>query len=178
VCLGVVAGYASYPAWVAVIAGVDPPSSGGPRWWESWPVVVAGLTVGPLWEELLYRERLLLALRGAWGVVPAVVVSSAAFALPHFVGGTWALLGTFLVGLALAGVALVGRWIWLCVAIHAGLNLGALAWSFGPAWASLPPVASALAGWLGLGGALWLLRRGTVERQPLAAGGTVDLETA
>jgi len=163
--LGVLAGYASYPAWVATIYPVGQAlglrAVDFPVPWTSPALWVAAILLAPIWEELLYRERMLLAFRSAWGVVPSVVLSSAAFALPHaFGGGPWALLGTFLAGLALAGVALVSRWIWLCVAIHAGLNLGALAWSFGPAWASLPPWASALAGWVGLGAALVLLRRG------------------
>jgi len=168
--LGFFAGYASYPAWVATIYLIGEALGLGaasfPAPWSSGALWAAAILLAPVWEELLYREWMLGALRRAWGVVPAVVLSSAAFALPHaFGGGPWALLGTFLVGLALAGVALVGRWIWLCVAIHAGLNLGALAWSFGPAWASLSPWASALAGWVALGAALVLLRRGRARAE-------------
>jgi len=172
--LGLFAGYASYPAWVGTtyvigealgLRAVDFPTP-----WASGALWVAAILLAPVWEELLYRDWMLLALRSAWGVVPAMVLSSAAFALPHaFGGGPWALLGTFLVGLGLAGVALVSRWIWLCVAIHAGLNLGALAWSFGPAWASLPPWASALAGWVGLSAALVLLRRERARTEGSAA---------
>jgi len=172
--LGLLAGYASYPACVGTTYVIGEAlglrAADFPTPWASGALWLAAILLAPVWEELLYREWMLVAFRRAWGVVPAVVLSSAAFALPHaFGGGPWALLGTFLVGLGLAGVALVSRWIWLCVAIHAGLNLGALAWSFGPAWASLPPWASALAGWIGLGAALVLLRRERARTEGLAA---------
>ena len=83
----------------------------------------AGLA-GPLAEELLYRERLLRALRPA-GPAGAVALTSVLFALPH--GEPWWMLGALLFGLWLGALALASRGVWLCVGYHAGFNLACLA---------------------------------------------------
>jgi membrane protease YdiL (CAAX protease family) len=126
--LGALAGLASWPVWIDLIAaagaalGLEPPvaSRGAPN------VLLVGapLLLAPVFEEVLYRERLLGALRAHLGAAAAVVVSSAAFAVAHV--EPWAVLGTFLVGLALGtAMCLTGR-LALCIGLHAGLNAAAL----------------------------------------------------
>jgi membrane protease YdiL (CAAX protease family) len=125
--LGLAAGLASYPAWIALIAAIGAllglgrpalvPARSGP--------VLAAATIGlaPLFEEVLYRECLLGALRERFGAAAAVVLSSAAFAACHV--EPWAVLGTFLVGLALGAAMCWTGALALCVGLHAGLNLAA-----------------------------------------------------
>jgi membrane protease YdiL (CAAX protease family) len=125
--LGLAAGLASYPAWIALIAGTGlflglerpvfaPPPVGA---------ALAASTIGlaPLFEEMLYRERLLGALRERCGAAAAVLLSSAAFAACHV--EPWAVLGTFLVGLGLGAAMCWTGELALCVGLHAGLNLAA-----------------------------------------------------
>jgi membrane protease YdiL (CAAX protease family) len=130
--LGLVAGYASLPFWIALIVslgsalGLEPTGvaplgrSGAARW-------VVGLVLAPVFEELLYRERLLPPLRRALGVAPALVLTSLLFALPHL--EPWAVLGTFVVGLGLGSLLLAGGSVVACIGLHAGLNLAALLWA-------------------------------------------------
>jgi membrane protease YdiL (CAAX protease family) len=125
--LGALAGFASYPAWIALIATIGaalgleapaaPPAPPG--------ALLAGATVllAPVFEEILYRERLLGALRRRFGAAAAVLVSSAAFAVAHV--EPWAVLGTFLVGLALGAVMCLSGTVTLCIGLHVGLNLAA-----------------------------------------------------
>src|SRR3990172_1837075 len=47
------------------------------------PLIVASVALAPVFEEILYRDRLLLALRARAGTPVAVVVTSVLFALPH-----------------------------------------------------------------------------------------------
>jgi hypothetical protein len=81
---------------------------------------VSLVALAPIFEELVYRGRLLPALRARIRLLPAIVASSALFAIPHL--DRWSVLGTFLVGLALAldpgaaalaGAALLGSALWL-----------------------------------------------------------------
>jgi membrane protease YdiL (CAAX protease family) len=126
--VGALAGFASYPAWIPLILAAGaaiglrptapPPSPDDPL------LLVAMLGLAPIFEEVLYRERLLLALRARLGSGLAIAISSLAFALPHL--EPWALLGTGLVGLALGALMLVGRSVALCIGVHAGLNLAAV----------------------------------------------------
>jgi membrane protease YdiL (CAAX protease family) len=126
--LGALAGLASWPVWIQLIAaagtalGLGPPaaSRGAPS------VLLAGATLllAPVFEEVLYRERLLGALRGRLGTAAAVVLSSAAFALAHV--EPWAVLGTFLVGLALGAVMCLWGRLALCIGLHAGMNAAAV----------------------------------------------------
>ena len=85
---------------------------------------LALLTVGPLFEELLYRERLLPALEAGGRRALALAVSTLAFALPHV--DPVATLAALWVGPALGALFLRTRDVWVCVAFHAGLNAGAL----------------------------------------------------
>lgn len=125
------------------------------------PLALANrIVLAPLFEELLYRERLLPALQSVLGTTLAVLVSSACFALPHL--ESWSILATFLVGLFLGGVLLCTRSIALCVAIHAGLNLAAAACGIPPTRWSLPWVWS---GALSLA-LLWAGALGLCARRP------------
>jgi membrane protease YdiL (CAAX protease family) len=125
------AGALAQPAWLRAVARIGlalgltpvspapaPPAGAAAALWLG-----AGC-VGPLAEELLYRERLLLALRGA-GPVAAVIASSALFALPHL--EPWWMLGAFLQGLWLGALAWTSRSLSLCIAYHAGVNVACLA---------------------------------------------------
>ncbi len=126
---GLLAGFATFPAWVGLIAGVGlalglrpgvpiPPGAGTPLLW----ITTVGLA--PVFEELLYRERLLPALDRRLGALPAVGLSSAAFAVPHL--EPWTVLATFLVGLGLGAVMQRTGAVVLCIGLHMGLNLAAL----------------------------------------------------
>ncbi len=129
--LGVAAGLAGFPVCVAAIAAVGlglglrlpaPEALAHPP-----PAVwLAALGIAPFLEEALFRERLLLALRGPLGPGSAVLIQGACFAALHG-GHAWSLLGTFLVGLLLGAVALATRSLALCAGLHAGLN--AAAWA-------------------------------------------------
>ncbi len=150
-------GFVALPAWLALVvacgdalglarpAPVAPPAAwladvalAPPATW------VADVALAPLFEEWLYRERLLPALRARLGAPLALVLSSAAFAAPHL--GVWSVLTTFAVGLALGGVFLASGRVGLCVAAHAGLNAGALVCGLPPRRWALPPEWAALAG--------------------------------
>lgn len=160
-CLGAIAGYTGYPAWVACIGtlglalGLAPRSPVAPGA-GSLAMLVATVALAPIFEELLYRDRLLLALRARAGVPLAVVLTSLLFALPHL--EAWSILGAFLVGIALGTARVFGNSITFCIAIHAGLNLASLTngsppqrWSLDPAWSA---ACGAFAGSVGV----WILR--------------------
>jgi membrane protease YdiL (CAAX protease family) len=83
------------------------------------------LALAPCFEEHLYRARLLPALAPRIGPAAAVLISSAAFALPHL--EPWSMRGSAVTGLWL------GAWMqWTgrsadCVALHSGMNFSGLA---------------------------------------------------
>ena len=159
--LALAAGYLLLPACVFGIAmigiafGLEP----RPRTHHTGDVtaLLSTLVLAPVFEELLYRERLLPQLRRAVGAVPALVLTSLLFALPHVEG--WALLGTFLIGLLLGTVMLAGGSVALCIALHMGLNAAIVASDLAAARVTLPPLAAALVGAPLLLGMLWLARR-------------------
>jgi len=109
---------------LVVVAGVAFGLERGtaPRAAGSEPALLGTAVLAPLFEEVLYRGRLLPALRARWGAAAAVVVSSAAFALPHL--RPWALVGAFAVGLGLGALRVGSGRLAPCVGLHAGLNLG------------------------------------------------------
>jgi membrane protease YdiL (CAAX protease family) len=148
--LAAAAGFVALPAWLAGAAlagaalGLAPPPPAPPPAPVDW---LAHALLAPLFEELLYRERLLPALRARLGAPFALVLSSAAFAAPHL--EAWSVLTTFGVGLALGALLLASGRVGPSIAAHAGLNAAALAcglpprrWVFDPALAAL--VASGL----------------------------------
>jgi membrane protease YdiL (CAAX protease family) len=137
-------GFAALPAWLAFVwiagsgLGLPPPrASPGPHAPATW---LANVVLAPLFEELLYRERLLPTLRARVGAPLAVLMSSAAFAAPHL--EPWTVLTTFGVGLLLGAVFLATGRVELCVAHHAALNVAALACGLPPSRAALPPLAA------------------------------------
>jgi membrane protease YdiL (CAAX protease family) len=148
VLLAGAAGFAALPAWLAGVAalggglGLAGPTAGaaapGACAW------LANLALAPLFEELLYRERLLPALRRRLGAPLALIASSALFAAPHL--EAWSVLATFCVGLALGGTFLASGRVAPCVAHHAGLNAAALVCGLPPARAALAPPEAAFAG--------------------------------
>jgi membrane protease YdiL (CAAX protease family) len=113
-------GLASVILWVGDGLGFSGP---WPRGGGHGPAHLAATVVlAPLFEEIVYRDRLLPALVARVGRGPGLLLSSAAFALPH--ATPWAILGSFGAGLVLGGTMLAGRNnLGLCVGIHAGLNL-------------------------------------------------------
>jgi membrane protease YdiL (CAAX protease family) len=125
--LGAVAGFASYPAWILLIGAAGAALGLRPTPPPARPsdplLLVATLGLAPIFEEVLYRERLLLALRSRIPAVLAVAISSLLFALPHL--EPWSMLATSLVGLALGALMLARRSLALCIGLHAGLNLAA-----------------------------------------------------
>jgi len=147
--LGLAAGYLSFPAWVSLVSGIglriglEPlparvPGAGGAALW------LAAVVLAPLFEEILYREQLLSSLRAATGALPALALSTLAFAISHL--EAWSVLATACVGLVLGVLALVGRSVWLCVALHAGLNLASVLQGAPPVRFAPAPAASAAAG--------------------------------
>ena len=120
---------------------------------SNWPIRVANLFLAPVFEEILYRGRLLGWLRARTGPLTAILLSSLAFSVPH--SGSWSQLTTFIVGLGLATVHRASGSLLLCVALHAGLNLaseialaGATSWLVRPEfslWLALPTTAALVA---------------------------------
>ena len=145
------AGFVALPAWLAGVAligrslGLPPPAP--PALAPTLAAWLAHIVLAPLFEELLYRERVLPALRARLGAPLALVLSSALFAAPHL--EAWSVLTTFGVGLALGGLLLATDRVALCVAAHAGLNAAALACGLPPRrWALSPELATLAAGGL------------------------------
>ena len=146
--LAALAGFASYPVWIPLIGVLGialglrpvppPPRPGDPL------LLVAVLGLAPVFEELLYRERLLLALRPRAGASLAIAISSLLFALPHL--EPWSVLATSLVGLALGALMLAGGSVALCIGFHAGLNLAAVVCGIPPVRVALPEPLALLCG--------------------------------
>jgi membrane protease YdiL (CAAX protease family) len=140
-------GWVALPAWLGLIFVVGS-ALGLPRVTPA-PLVaspdawIANVVLAPLFEELLYRERLLPALRQRIGKPLALVTSSALFAAPHL--EPWSVLAAFAAGLVLGGLFLVRGSVVLCVAYHAGLNGAVLFGGLPPARAALDPLLAACA---------------------------------
>jgi membrane protease YdiL (CAAX protease family) len=167
--LGLAAGYLSFPAWVSLVSGIglriglEPlparaPGAGGAALW------LAAVVLAPLFEEILYREHLLSSLRAAAGPLPALALSTLAFAISHL--EAWSVLATACVGLVLGVVALVGRSVWLCVALHAGLNLASMLQGAPPVRLAPPAAVGAVGGGGLLLAALYLCRPRLAENSP------------
>jgi|GEM_PF-4215605 len=114
-------------AAVAALAGptlgVAPPAWRAPGAWS----LACQLGPGALLEELLYRERLVGALRPALGAAGAVAASSALFAAAH--PAPWAAAAALAVGLALGAAYAATGSLARCVAAHAGVNAAAWLWT-------------------------------------------------
>lgn len=139
---GIAAGWGMGPALGSAVLqlggwlGLDPVRAAP----TDWPIRVGTLLLAPLFEEIVYRERVFIWLQARAGLAMAAVLSSLAFALPH--PGPWSVLAAFVTGLILAALRWSGGWLVPCIAIHAGLNLAGELAAAG-AWAALlPPMAS------------------------------------
>lgn len=147
--LGIGGGLASYPAWLWLTGRV-----GTALGMTLHPVAVPSVTaslllvslgVAPVVEEVVYRGLFLDAFgRSRLGRGVGVFASSAVFAGAH--AGPWAHLGAFGVGLALAATRVGGAGLAYCMALHAGLNLGAVS----GVWRGAAPLLT------GAGAAAWL----------------------
>lgn len=136
--VGVLIGVTSWPGWLLVLGavfetlGLSVPTRSLALGSAGW---VAALVLAPLFEELLYRERLLAALEARIGAPLAVVLTSVLFALPHV--ELHAIVATAHVGLLLGAVRVVLGSVAPCVGLHAGLNL--CAWWSTPALPHVSP---------------------------------------
>ncbi len=160
--MGLLTGFVSYPAWIATIGalglalGLEPvgagaPGSGGLLFW------MASVLLAPVFEEVLYRERLLSALGRTFGSSLAIPVTSALFAISHL--EPWHVLGTGLVGLMLGTAMRASGSLALCIGLHMGLNLAGLTCGVPPVRLALGPSAAAIMGLVGLVAAIVLARR-------------------
>jgi membrane protease YdiL (CAAX protease family) len=86
----------------------------------SFGVVLSIVLLAPLFEELLYRRRLLDALRRLWGPVPALVASSVLFALAH--GDPLSMGIPLLGGMASAALVLRTGSVSPSIGMHVGWN--------------------------------------------------------
>jgi hypothetical protein len=82
--------------------------------------VVTVVLVGPFAEELAFRGVIAGALRERFGTRVAIVGSAAVFSVYHV--APWALVPTFLLGLALAWLAFDRKTLWPAIALHALYN--------------------------------------------------------
>jgi membrane protease YdiL (CAAX protease family) len=80
-------------------------------------VAFIACVAAPFVEELFFRGILLHRWARRWGTGPAVVASSALFAMLH---GEW--IGHFLFGVAMAALYLRARALWLPILAHAASN--------------------------------------------------------
>jgi membrane protease YdiL (CAAX protease family) len=136
--LGLAFGWVSYPLWLWLILalgrllGLDAPPSAPPTGAPMLHGVVALVVFGPLFEELLWRERVYLTLRPI-GRPLAVLLTSAGFAATHV--EPWAVLTTFLLGLLLGSVYARSGSIPACIGVHAALNACRLVYGLPPTFA-------------------------------------------
>lgn len=170
--LATAAGFVSLPAWGVLVWTLGlalglpaPPDAGADASARPSPNLVwlAHIALAPLFEELLYRERLLPALLPRVGRAAALVVSSALFALPHL--EAWTVLATFCVGLFLGLLQLARGQVALCIGYHAGANTAVLLSDLPPSRLALDPTIAALASLLLIASALaWTKRHGVSHR--------------
>ncbi len=120
-------GFAAHPSLCGAIAlaglalGLDP-SLLAPSPAPGLSLLFAVVLAAPVFEELLYRERLFDAIAATpVGTGGAALLTSALFAITHLT--PWPMLGSFLVGMLLALLRRVSRTVAACIGLHAGLNL-------------------------------------------------------
>ena len=83
--------------------------------------LVSTLLLAPVFEEILYRERLFVWLRMNYAAPIALLLSSLAFALPH--PGAFSKLAAFAAGLILGTARSLSGGLLPCIGLHAGLNV-------------------------------------------------------
>jgi membrane protease YdiL (CAAX protease family) len=126
--LAVLAGWFSHPALLLLITGLGvtagaraPTPSGVPV--ETLRVGFSLIVLAPLFEEWLYRGRLLPLCALRFGTIPAVLIASVAFALPHL--RPWPVFGALIAGLILGLTRLHAGSVGPCMGLHAGWNAAA-----------------------------------------------------
>ena len=169
------AGFVALPAWLAAILLLG--SELGLPYGRSTPGAftpcgaLANLALAPLFEELLYRERLLPALRHRLGAPLALVASSALFAASPSRGMERARRVSRRARARRACFLASGR-VELCIGYHAGLNAALAVSARAP---TLAPWAGALAGLLLLALACAWTRRLRARPPVHAAARTADV---
>ena len=103
--------------WVAITLGPGPIAPGG----EQHSAMLARHVLAPLFEEILYRERLMVPLHRRFGAAVAILVTSGLFALPHL--SPVLIAQVFVIGLGLGAARIASGSVALCVGLHAGWNL-------------------------------------------------------
>ena len=171
--MGGLIGFSGYPAW-AVLVGwtgmqIGLPHAEALETPRAPLLLVSTLVLAPVFEELLYRERLLAALTPIAGSPLAVLLTGGLFALPHL--SSWSVLTTLLVGLVLGVAAHCGRSVAPCIGLHMGLNLAAVLCGVPPSRWLLPLPAAALLGFGGLGLLVRFARRSLAEAAASPGGG-------
>jgi membrane protease YdiL (CAAX protease family) len=171
--MGGLIGFAGYPAWAVLIGWtgmqVGLPHGGALAAPRAPLLLISILVLAPVFEEILYRERLLAALTPLAGPPLAVLLSSVLFALPHL--NSWSVFTTLWVGLVLGVAAHRGRSVAPCIGVHMGLNLAAVLCGVPPGRWLLPLPAAALLGFGGLCLLVRLARRSLAEAAPSLSGG-------
>ena len=125
--LTVALGFAGHPPLRAAIALLGlalglAPIPAAPPVASGLPLLLAVVVAAPVFEELLYRERLFDAISATpLRTGGAVFLTSALFALTHLT--PWQMLGSFLVGVVLALIRRVSGTVTACIGFHVGLNL-------------------------------------------------------
>jgi hypothetical protein len=152
------AGFAALAAFAAL---VGTPAAAAPS--ADW---LAAVVVAPIFEEILYRDQLLRALRTGLGTTGAVISASALFAASHLAPAMVAI--AFVAGSALCIVRLRTGSLGLCVGAHAGFNAAALA--FGSRVAGAFAAFAALLGFSLPSAAGELAWSGTLSLELLAPG--------
>ncbi len=92
----------------------------GSGWFGIVLTVAMVVVVGPLVEELVFRGVIAGSLDSHFGLRVAVLASAAAFAAYHLT--PWVLVPTFVLGVALAWLALTRETLWPAYALHALYN--------------------------------------------------------
>lgn len=82
------------------------------------------ILLSPLFEEHLFRTRVLMWIRSGLGSGSAVLGSSLLFAAAH--GSPWMTVNAFLLGTLLGIVRIASGEVYPCIGLHMGVNLGVL----------------------------------------------------
>jgi membrane protease YdiL (CAAX protease family) len=118
--ISLLAGVAAFPVGLTAL-GLPLPDRRGLPLLTSPALLVSALLLSPLFEEYVFRVRLLDSLRARFGDGLAVAVSAILFAALHLSPSLVA--GSFVSGLVLGSLRIATGCVLPCVAFHVGLNL-------------------------------------------------------